>query len=251
MHHDEHASVATAEKSSQTNGFGLLLLTIVAVLLALFCWYMWKSGSKEADHYRFAEETAMHEHEAPEGEEAGGAMLNPAELGSLDTTTGNFIFNVGDNIKITLPDSAHTVLEVGANSTEAKLYKFLTDASVEVNAEDKTQGWITCDRIYFETGKAALTADSKKQISNIAAILKAFPAAELKVGGYTDNTGSAEINEKLSADRAAAVKNAIEGLGASNATASEGYGPLHPIASNETAEGKALNRRTDLRVTKK
>jgi len=258
MAHDEHPAPAAKRFGTNTNGLGLLIVAIVAVCLALFCWYFWKDGSKEIEHYRLGSLPAQHEgisHE--EGEKPGDeheatvAMANPAELGKLDTTTGNFILNIGDTITITLPDSGKTVLHVGSNSTEAKLYHFLNDASSTVNTEDKTQGWITCDRIYFETGKANLTADSKKQIQNLALILKAFPAAEIKVGGYTDNTGSAEVNVKLSADRATTIQKAIVALRAKNATAAEGYGPEHPVASNDNKEGQALNRRVDIRVTKK
>jgi hypothetical protein len=63
QHTEEHA--AEAPKSIQTNGSGLLLLTIVSVLLAIFCWNMWKDGDKEAQHYRFEKaktsEGAVHE----------------------------------------------------------------------------------------------------------------------------------------------------------------------------------------------
>ena len=51
QHTEEHAT--EAKKSIQTNGSGLLLLAVVATLLAIFCWNMWKGADKEADHYRF------------------------------------------------------------------------------------------------------------------------------------------------------------------------------------------------------
>jgi OOP family OmpA-OmpF porin len=267
MQHEEHSQPAAPGFGTNTNGLGIFIVAIVAVCLALFCWNYWKDASRETELYRW-DASVKGGHGHGEGHEAAGhgeehatteaapshahaTLADPAALGTLDTVTGNFILSVGDNIKITLPDSAKTVLEVGANSTEAKLFHFLSDAGAKVNETDKTQGWITSDRIYFETGKAGLTAESKKQISNLALILKAFPTAEVKVGGYTDNTGSADANVKVSGERATAVQKAIVAAGAKNAIAAEGYGPEHPIANNSTKEGQALNRRVDLRVTKK
>lgn len=74
----------------------------------------------------------------------------------------------------------------------------------------------------------------------------------IKIGGYTDNTGSDEINTKLSAERAANVAAALVERGIAPARLeSEGYGPKHPIADNATQEGRDQNRRIAVRVTKK
>ncbi|HSC54621.1 MAG TPA: OmpA family protein [Phnomibacter sp.] len=173
---------------------------------------------------------------------------NDAELGALDTK-GNFIYHIGDTIGLKLPDG--TVLRVGDRSTEARLIRFLTDVDSHVDTVNKSRGWITCDRIYFETGVNHLTTESKTQIANITEILHAFPNAHLKVGGYSDNSGDSLVNQKLSDARAAAVLAAIRAGGAKNAVESEGYGAAWPIASNETEEGRAMNRRVDVRVIKK
>ena len=104
----------------------------------------------------------------------------------------------------------------------------------------------------FETGKSSLKSESAEQLKNIAEILRAYPAVNVKVGGYSDNTGDANDNLKLSTDRASAVKSELIKLGISDARVeSEGYGIEHPIASNDTEEGRAANRRTSVRVTKK
>lgn len=259
MQHEEHGHPKGSVFGRNSNGMGLFIVAVSAVLLALFCWNFWKSGSKELAHYRLQAAGSGHEaaghgdhHNAAGADHsAASAVLDPSAMGAYDSVSGNFIFNVGDKVKITLPDSAKTVLEVGANSTESKLFKFLSDAGATVNETDKTQGWITCDRVYFETGKSGLTEASKSQVANLAAILKAFPTAEAKFGGYTDSTGSAATNVKVSGERANAVLNAVKAAGAANKLAAEGYGPQHPIASNSTREGQALNRRVDIRVTKK
>jgi outer membrane protein OmpA-like peptidoglycan-associated protein len=73
----------------------------------------------------------------------------------------------------------------------------------------------------------------------------------VSVRGHTDNTGDPAANKKLSADRAAAVKGALVGQGIpATQIASEGHGPEQPIASNDTEEGRARNRRVELVVTK-
>ena len=86
----------------------------------------------------------------------------------------------------------------------------------------------------------------------MAKILKAFSAVNLKIGGYTDNTGSAEGNLNLSQKRADAVKNAIVAMGIDGSRiTTEGYGSAHPVATNDTEEGRKQNRRIAINVTSK
>jgi K(+)-stimulated pyrophosphate-energized sodium pump len=104
----------------------------------------------------------------------------------------------------------------------------------------------------FETGKATLKPESQEQLKNVSEILKAFPAVNIKLGGYTDNTGDANANLKLSGDRAKAVEGELVGMGiATERIDSEGYGDQYPVADNTTEEGRAKNRRISIRVTKK
>ncbi|MBC6989290.1 OmpA family protein [Hymenobacter sp. BT491] len=172
-----------------------------------------------------------------------------APTGRYDAASGNYIYDTGANTEIKLPDG--TVLNVGGNSFESRLFNFLNDKNQTVS-DDKTQGWMSLDRVYFNTGKSTLTAESQAQLKNLAAILKAFPNATVKLGGYTDNQGKADMNLTLSADRANAARKAVmnNGIDASRVSA-EGYGQEHPLASNDTPEGRAQNRRVDVRVTKK
>jgi outer membrane protein OmpA-like peptidoglycan-associated protein len=133
---------------------------------------------------------------------------------------------------------------------ESHLVAFIEDASKPV---DKTT-WFDFDRLVFDTGSANLDmAQSKEQLVNVAEILKAYPAVKLKVGGYTDNQGSAATNKKLSAQRATNVARAIAGLGVkADRLDPEGYGAEHPVcAANDTDECRAQNRRISLRVTAK
>jgi K(+)-stimulated pyrophosphate-energized sodium pump len=139
-------------------------------------------------------------------------------------------------------------LNLPESGVESKLLAFVTDASKVV---DKTT-WFDFDRILFDTGASTLRPESNEQIDNIAKILAAYPALKLKVGGYTDNTGPAEGNKKISGERALAVLNAIVAKGIDTARlSSEGYGDENPVADNATAEGREKNRRVSARVTEK
>ena len=90
------------------------------------------------------------------------------------------------------------------------------------------------------------------KVKTVASILKAYPKVEMKIGGYTDNTGDKAGNMKLSADRAAAVMGEFVTMGIEpNRLTSEGYGDQHPVADNTTEEGRQKNRRVSMRVTKK
>jgi outer membrane protein OmpA-like peptidoglycan-associated protein len=109
----------------------------------------------------------------------------------------------------------------------------------------------TIDDLRFETASAALTPDSSRQLAMLAAVLKAYPKATVSVRGHTDNAGDPDTNKKLSADRAAAVKQALVERGVpAPQIESEGHGSERPIASNESEEGRARNRRVELVVVK-
>lgn len=109
----------------------------------------------------------------------------------------------------------------------------------------------TIDDLRFETGSAALTPDSSTHLAMLAAVLKAYPKATVSVRGHADNAGDPEANKKLSADRAAAVKQALVERGVpATQIESEGHGSERPIASNESEEGRARNRRVELVVVK-
>ena len=177
----------------------------------------------------------------------GVTLTKTSTLKGTVNIDGDFVYDLGALGKLKLADGNE--ITVGGNSAEKKLVDFITDAN---KAVDKTT-WFTMDRLYFETGKTTLKTASQEQLKNIAAILKAYPAIELKLGGYTDNRGDSAANVKLSADRAAIAKDELVKLGVASARLSaEGYGAQFPVCeANDTKECKAQNRRIDVRVTKK
>ena len=104
--------------------------------------------------------------------------------------------------------------------------------------------------ILFPTGKYTLNNTAKKELVNFATSLKENPDTDVKIIGYTDNTGSMKVNEKLSNERAAAVLNFIANQGVATARlASEGIPMADYVASNETAEGRAQNRRVEIYIS--
>lgn len=145
-----------------------------------------------------------------------------------------------------LPNGAP--LMVGNGGIETALVAFLTDSTKRV---DKTT-WFDFDRLLFEPGSTVMVPGSMDQLRNIAEIMAAFPRVRLKIGGYTDNIGSAAANRALSADRAAAAMAALVQFGVAPARlAAQGFGAAFPVANNATEEGRAKNRRTAVRVTAK
>ena len=170
------------------------------------------------------------------------------------TTAANAVSNtanaawaaLGEMTKVKLPDG--TELNVPANGVESRLIAYLNDPNSTVS-DDK---WFDFDRLLFDTGKASLQPASQEQLGNIAAILKAYPKVKIRLGGYTDNTGDAASNVKLSDERANGVMGELAKLGTDAARMSaKGYGEEHPVADNGTEEGRAKNRRISLRVTEK
>lgn len=102
----------------------------------------------------------------------------------------------------------------------------------------------------FATGSAKIDAASAREIEDIAAILKAYPGVNVEIQGYTDNTGDAAKNVTLSKARAESVRARLgaEGIAANRITA-QGFGSANPVDTNDTAEGRAQNRRIEVKVT--
>lgn len=112
----------------------------------------------------------------------------------------------------------------------------------------KTTGHIAVEGIYFETGKSVLKPESSAAIAEVAKLMKGNATLKLYVVGHTDNVGALEGNMKLSQDRAQSVVQALvksNGLEAVRLKA-YGSGPYSPVASNDTEEGRAKNRRVEL-----
>lgn len=104
--------------------------------------------------------------------------------------------------------------------------------------------------VRFETSKSALTATAKANLDRLVPVFKEYADTDIVIYGYTDSSGSIIFNQTLSEQRAATVKSylAAKGLNTSRFT-TMGLGIADPIATNDTAEGKSLNRRVEFAIT--
>ncbi|MDE6010506.1 MAG: OmpA family protein [Muribaculaceae bacterium] len=106
------------------------------------------------------------------------------------------------------------------------------------------------DAVLFPTGKYSLSAGAEAVLSRVAYNLDQFPDTDITVVGYTDNTGTEQLNQTLSEERAQSVATYLENHGVSASrvkTIGEGWND--PIASNSTAAGRAQNRRVEIYIT--
>jgi len=115
-------------------------------------------------------------------------------------------------------------------------------------------GVFSTTEIVFDTGKATIKPQSEEVLRKIGAFLVDHPEIEVEVGGHTDSQGSEANNQTLSEKRAAAVAEYLmtknPDIERSQLT-SKGYGESNPVASNDTAEGRAQNRRVEFKLLKK
>ena len=221
------AAPAAVAARTAPSGRRWLLPLLAAAALALILWSVLRGGRARDtvnDAVGAMEEAAV---------ETGDAVRSAAA-------------DVSNWVEQRLPDGVN--LNVPPTGIESRLVGFITDPNRPV---DRTT-WFEFDRLTFETGSATVRPESKEQLDNIAAILKAYPSVTVKIGGYTDNTGDDAANLKLSQDRASAVERELVTRGVpDDRIEAEGYGEQHPVADNATEEGRAKNRRIALRVTAK
>ncbi len=103
--------------------------------------------------------------------------------------------------------------------------------------------------VQFQLGKATLVSDSYSVLNQIANIMKKYPDYNISIDGHTDNTGSAEVNNKLSAARAKSCYDYLAERGIpTNRMSFQGFGSSRPIADNSTYSGRTLNRRVEFNL---
>jgi outer membrane protein OmpA-like peptidoglycan-associated protein len=226
------AAVPSVVAQAESKGRNWLWPVLLAVLIIAGLIYYFTRGNGMQDAANSAVSSAT------------SAVSNAA------TATGDAaksaVAALGEFFSRKLPNGME--LNIPRLGIENRLIDFIEDGSKPV---DKTT-WFDFDRLLFDTGKATLQPSSQEQLGNIAAILKAYPKVKIKVGGYTDNTGSSAANLTLSTDRAKNVMAELVKLGvAPDRMTAEGFGDQFPVGDNATEEGRAKNRRISLRVTEK
>jgi outer membrane protein OmpA-like peptidoglycan-associated protein len=153
-----------------------------------------------------------------------------------------------------------TELPVGSYAVNISADGYISSSAIVIIEQGKTlernfelveKGMtITLKGVYFEPGKATLKPESYPALQQAAKILTDNSGIKVEIQGHTDNTGSVQLNQRLSQERADAVMNyLVKSLGISpERLTAQGYGPSQPIASNDNAEGRALNRRVDFKI---
>jgi outer membrane protein OmpA-like peptidoglycan-associated protein len=201
-HVKEAASTATHHATEKASGGVKWLMPLLLLVLAGGLLWYFSKGCGNATHETPAVDTTVK------------ADITPAP-------TPDPVAPV--SFKVQLPGGKE--LDANKGGIEDQLVAFLGTDWKALGADSLKKIWFNFDNLSFDLGKATLLPESEKQLDNIAEILKAFPAAKVKIGGYTDAAGDAASNLKLSADRAKAAKAGLEkrGVGA-QVTDAEGYG---------------------------
>lgn len=156
------------------------------------------------------------------------------------------------------PASDYTILGKKANyisnidtlSTKGLNRSTTLYVKLQLGIEEATAGKnIILNKIFFETGKANINTTTSADLLKLVQFLQDNPNARLEIQGHTDNSGSLALNTKLSQQRANSVLDQLvkNGIGWERLIA-KGFGPSIPIDSNNTAEGKAKNRRVEIKI---
>ena len=118
----------------------------------------------------------------------------------------------------------------------------------ELDAKKTERGMvITLGDVLFAVNKAELSAAGMSNVQKLGGFLNQYPQRKVLIEGHTDSTGSRSINQPLSERRADAVRSALAGMGISNdRIETRGYAETYPVASNNTAAGRQLNRRVEI-----
>ena len=141
-------------------------------------------------------------------------------------------------LAIALPLTFATGCATTKPSSAAKL--------VQINGDRIELG----ETLYFETGKATLDPRSNDLLDAVADLITSKTSiGRVRIEGHTDNVGDAAANKQLSTERARAVKDYLRGKGIDGARLdAEGFGQEKPVASNDTEDGRAKNRRVDFLI---
>ncbi|WP_380182539.1 OmpA family lipoprotein [Kalamiella sp. sgz302252] len=133
---------------------------------------------------------------------------------------------------------------------EAKLREKMRGTGVSVTRQGDNILLNMPNNVTFDSSSSTLKAAGANTLTGVAMVLKEYPKTAVNIVGYTDSTGSRQLNMNLSQQRADSVASSLITQGvAANRIRTGGMGPDNPIASNSTAEGKAQNRRVEITLS--
>jgi outer membrane protein OmpA-like peptidoglycan-associated protein len=138
-----------------------------------------------------------------------------------------------------------------AEDANAVREKLRTQLNSVLQTSETARGLIVnMSDVLFDTGKYTLKPSTQISLAKVAGILQSYPGLKVQVEGYTDSVGSDDYNQKLSENRAAAVKDFLASQGVSqNSMTSAGFGKNDPVADNSSSSGRAQNRRVNMVVS--
>lgn len=181
----------------------------------------------------------------------GGGAAVGAGLGAL--IGGGKGAGIGSAIGAAVGAGAGALIGKKMDNQQKQLEATLPDAQVEQTTDQNGLQAIkvTFDGgILFPTGKYTLNSSAQNDLSQFAVSLKQNPLTNVQILGFTDNTGSYAVNEKLSNERADAVLTYLVNSGVSpTRLTAKGIPMADYVASNETAAGRAQNRRVEIYIT--
>jgi outer membrane protein OmpA-like peptidoglycan-associated protein len=145
---------------------------------------------------------------------------------------------------------AEAASKAAQSAAEAR-EKLLSQLNSVLATSESARGLIVnMSDVLFDTGKYTLKPGTQVSLAKVSGILQSYPGLKLQVEGYTDSTGTPEFNQKLSENRADAVRDFLVSMGVAQGNiVATGYGQNHPVAENNTVAGRAQNRRVQLVVS--
>lgn len=178
------------------------------------------------------------------------SQINSKEYQGLTDDNGKFSIRLpaGDKYEIFIlgfkDSTSYNILDIPATTGNA-YYK----NAFKVDIQFQPSKTFVLDDCNFETGKATLQPESYSVLDELVAYLVRKDDEKIELGGHTDNVGSAASNLKLSLDRANTVRAYLltKGIDPDRVTA-KGYGMSEPIADNKSEVGRAINRRTEVKI---
>jgi outer membrane protein OmpA-like peptidoglycan-associated protein len=179
-----------------------------------------------------------------------GLQLDPA---CIQATIGKFTYalKVESGGKVTLSD-VPTAFR-GTEYADILACYYLPKAEKKtVVVQPEHTGWVVASDYLFDFDKAVIKKQYYSKLDEIAAVIKKDPKLRVEVQGHTDGVGTEKYNMKLSIRRANAVRDYLIKKGgiAANRLTAVGFGKTKPIATNDTPEGRAQNRRVELKPIK-
>ena len=179
------------------------------------------------------------------------SQLNGREYQGLSNEEGKFSVRLPAGAKYEVfilgfnDSTSYNILDIPALKGANSYYKSAFKQLIEFEAPAS----FVLDNCTFETGKADLKPEAYAVLDELVEYLNRKDDERIEIGGHTDNVGKAEANRILSTNRANTVRAYLlmKGIAPERVTA-KGYGMTEPVAENTTAEGRALNRRTEVKI---